>query len=81
MKEIELENLISDIVEEIKEEEFKKEIGIVTSVSDGIAKISGLLNVFFDEVVKFQSGLIGIVKSMSKYDVTALIIGDHREVN
>lgn len=75
MTPIELENLISNILNEIEQEDFKKEIGVVLSVGDGIVRISGLLNAFFDEVVKFKSGAIGIIKALEIHEVTAIVIG------
>lgn len=81
MKVIELENLISNIIEDIDNEEFKKEIGTVLSVENGIATIVGLSNGFFDEVIEFQKGAKGIIKSLTKYEVLAVILGKPSDVD
>ena len=37
-----------------------QEVGVITSVATGIAKVSGLPNVGFDELVTFPGDVLGI---------------------
>ncbi|MFN9115990.1 MAG: F0F1 ATP synthase subunit alpha, partial [Bacteroidota bacterium] len=58
-----------------------QEYGEVVSVYDGIALVSGLVDVFLDEVLIFKnSNLKGIVVSMDENLITTMILGDYREI-
>ncbi len=66
----ELEQKIKQLSSEIKIEE----VGIVISVSDGIAKVSGLSNVQSMEEVRFDSGAFGIALNLEKELVGVVIV-------
>jgi F-type H+-transporting ATPase subunit alpha len=52
-----------------------REIGLVISVSTGIAKISGLPNVGFEELLQFQNGLFGIAYNIDEDEVGVILLG------
>ncbi len=43
-----------------------REIGIVTSVSTGIVKVSGLPNVGFEELLQFPNGCLALLIILTK---------------
>jgi F-type H+-transporting ATPase subunit alpha len=53
-----------------------REIGTVTTVSTGIAKVSGLPGVGFEELVKFPGGMYGIAFNVDADEVGVVLLGD-----
>ncbi len=54
-----------------------REIGVITSVSTGIARIAGLPNVGFDELVAFPGGVFGIAFNVDALEVGVVLLGDY----
>ena len=52
-----------------------REIGLVTSVATGIAKVSGLPNVGFEELLQFQNGLFGIAYNLDEEEIGVILLG------
>ncbi len=60
---------------------FRKELdvtttGVVTEVGDGIAKIYGLSDVMYNEMVLFAGGVYGIALNLEETSVGAVLLGD-----
>ncbi len=53
-----------------------REVGTVTSVSMGIAKVSGLPGVGFEELVKFPGDLYGIAFNIDQDEIGVVLLGD-----
>ncbi|MBF0498560.1 MAG: alternate F1F0 ATPase, F1 subunit alpha [Candidatus Riflebacteria bacterium] len=53
-----------------------REIGIVKSVSPGIATITGLAGVGIDEMVRFQNGIFGMIFDIEEEYIGCIILGD-----
>ncbi len=53
-----------------------QETGIVTSVSAGIAKVSGLPGVGFEELLEFPHGLHGIAFNVDEEEIGVVLLGD-----
>jgi F-type H+/Na+-transporting ATPase subunit alpha len=54
-----------------------REVGMVTSVSTGIAKVSGLPSVGFDELVLFSGNNSGIAFNVDADEIGVLLLGDY----
>src|ERR1700733_13782910 len=52
------------------------EVGLVTRVSTGIATVSGLPEVGFEELVRFPSGTYGIAFNIDQTEVSVILLGD-----
>jgi F-type H+-transporting ATPase subunit alpha len=52
-----------------------REVGTITSVSVGIAKVSGLPGVGFDELVKFRGDLYGIAFNVDEDEIGVVLLG------
>jgi len=52
-----------------------REVGQVTSVSTGIAKVSGLPGVGFEELLKFKEGLFGIAYNLDEDEIGVILLG------
>jgi F-type H+-transporting ATPase subunit alpha len=53
------------------------EVGTVTSVATGIAKVSGLPGVGFDELVTFPSGVLGIAFNVDADEIGVVLLGQY----
>jgi F-type H+-transporting ATPase subunit alpha len=54
-----------------------REVGVVANVSTGIATISGLPGVGFEELVRFPSGLMGIAFNLDDDEVGVVLLGEY----
>jgi F-type H+/Na+-transporting ATPase subunit alpha len=54
-----------------------REVGTVTSVATGIAKVSGLPGVGSDELVTFPSGVLGIAFNVDVDEVGVVLLGEY----
>lgn len=56
------------------------EVGTVLQVGDGIARVYGLQNVQYGELVQFDSGLEGIVLNLEEDNVGVVLLGSSTEI-
>jgi F-type H+-transporting ATPase subunit alpha len=54
-----------------------REVGTITSIATGIAKVSGLPGVGFEEVLKFPGDLYGIAFNVDADEIGAVLLGDY----
>jgi F-type H+-transporting ATPase subunit alpha len=58
-----------------------REVGAITSVSTGIAKVSGLPGVGFDELVIFPGDLLGIAFNVDADEIGVVLLGDYTRLH
>ncbi len=58
----------------------KQNLGIVTEIGDGVAKIEGLSDVQYSELIDFGNGVYGLALNLEQYSVGAVIFGDFTKV-
>jgi F-type H+-transporting ATPase subunit alpha len=58
-----------------------REIGIVTNVSTGIAKVSGLPSVGFDELLRFPGDVFGIAFNIDEDEIGVVLLGDYAKLH
>ncbi len=75
---------VEQIAEELKRQilEFEPtvrtvDVGTVTYVGDGIARVSGLTNAMASELVEFEDGTLGIVFNLEEDSVGVIIMGEY----
>ena len=56
------------------------EVGTVLTVGDGIARIYGLANVQYGELVAFENGMEGIVLNLEEDNVGVVLLGPSKEI-
>ena len=54
----------------------KKNTGVIRTVADGVAKIEGLSEVMYNEMVQFPGGAIGIALNLEEAEVGCVVLGD-----
>ncbi|PKP36145.1 MAG: F0F1 ATP synthase subunit alpha, partial [Bacteroidetes bacterium HGW-Bacteroidetes-15] len=57
-----------------------EEIGTVLQVGDGIARVFGLSNVRSNELVEFESGVMGIVLNLEEDNVGVVLLGSSDKI-
>ena len=58
-----------------------REVGTITSVSTGIARVSGLPGVGFEELVKFRGGVFGIAFNVDEDEVGVVLLGEYSHLH
>ena len=53
------------------------EVGEVLSVGDGIARVYGLKNIMFNEMVEFENGVPGLAFNLEENSVGVVVLGDY----
>jgi F-type H+/Na+-transporting ATPase subunit alpha len=54
-----------------------REIGTITSVSTGIATVSGLTGAGFEELIQFPGELSGIAFNLDEHEIGVVLLGDY----
>jgi len=58
-----------------------REVGRIKSLATGIAKVSGLPNVGFEELVEFPGGVFGIAFNVDEDEVGVVLLGDYSDLH
>ena len=58
-----------------------REVGAITTVSTGIARVSGLRGVGFEELVKFPGGVFGIAFNVEEDEVGVVLLGEYSHLH
>lgn len=76
-------NLIDQIEDQIKGLKLKAQkqnVGVVTEIGDGVARIEGLSDVQYSELIDFGNGVFGLALNLEQYNVGAVIFGDFTKI-
>jgi len=57
-----------------------REIGTITSLATGIAKVAGLPNVGFEELVRFPGDVYGIAFNVDAHEIGVVLLGDYSKL-
>ena len=55
----------------------KQNVGIVREIGDGVAKVEGLADAMYNEMLDFGDGVTGLVLNLEETEVGAIILGDY----
>jgi len=58
-----------------------REVGTITNVSTGIARVSGLPSVGFEEILKFPGDVFGIAFNVDEHEIGVVLLGDYWHLN
>lgn len=80
-------NSAKQIIETLKQElaDVKIEagfenVGKVTEIKDGIARVSGLSACFYNELLEFNGGTLGMALSLEEDSVGVIVLGDYSHI-
>ncbi|MFN8529883.1 MAG: F0F1 ATP synthase subunit alpha [Anaerolineae bacterium] len=57
------------------------EVGFVEEVGDGIARVRGLNNIGYSDLVKFPNGALGLAFNLESDNVGCIILGEYDSIN
>ena len=58
-----------------------REVGVITSVATGIAKVSGLPGVGFEELVQFPGDVLGIAFNVDEDEIGVVLLGEYQNLH
>jgi F-type H+-transporting ATPase subunit alpha len=77
-------DIFDSLLEQVRGYERKYEaveVGYVEEVGDGIARVKGLDNLRFSELVEFSNGAAGIAFNLETDNVGIIILGEYSDIN
>jgi F-type H+/Na+-transporting ATPase subunit alpha len=80
IKPAEVSEILKRQLEGFKIEAELEEVGTVLQVGDGIARVYGLSNVQSNEMVEFDSGVLGIVLNLEEDNVGCVLLGPTEKI-
>jgi F-type H+-transporting ATPase subunit alpha len=72
---------ISEGLENFTPQLTPREVGTVISVATGIAKVSGLPGVGFEELVKFPGDVLGIAFNVDEDEIGVVLLGEYQDLH
>ncbi|RRJ95310.1 F0F1 ATP synthase subunit alpha [Opitutaceae bacterium TAV4] len=67
---------IEQQIAKLSQKAVRKNTGVIRTVADGVAKISGLSDVMYNEMVSFPGNVTGIALNLEQDEVGCIILGD-----
>src|SRR5664279_455191 len=61
----------------VKTSVMKQNVGVVREIGDGVAKVEGLSDAMYNEMLDFGDGVTGLVLNLEETEVGAIILGDY----
>ncbi|WGK65779.1 F0F1 ATP synthase subunit alpha [Croceiramulus getboli] len=80
VKPAEISAILKEQLSGAKVEATLDEVGTVLTVGDGIARVYGLANAEYGELVEFDGGLEGIVLNLEEDNVGVVLLGPSKEI-
>jgi F-type H+-transporting ATPase subunit alpha len=80
IKPSEVSKILKEQLKGIKTDVELEEVGSVLQIGDGIARIHGLTNVKANEMIEFDSGVVGIVLNLEEDNVGAVLLGSSEPI-
>ncbi len=72
----EISDIIKQRIDKLDVSAEARQEGTVVSVSDGIVRIHGLMDVMYGEMIEFEGGRFGMALNLERDSVGAVILGD-----
>jgi len=73
----EISEIIKQRIDQLDVSSEARNVGTVVSVSDGIVRIHGLMDVMYGEMIEFEGGRFGMALNLERDSVGAVILGDY----
>lgn len=72
--------VLRESIDAFKADAHEERVGTVMSVSDGVARLSGLGNMMSQEMIEFGNGVYGVALNLEEETVGAILLGDTKSV-
>ncbi len=67
---------IEEGIERLENENRKSNVGKIIATSDGVARLSGLSEVMYNEMIEFEGGIFGMALNLNADEVGCVLLGD-----
>src|SRR5512136_3053041 len=64
----------------VKTAVMKQNVGTVREIGDGVAKVEGLADAMYNEMLDFGDGVTGLVLNLEETEVGAIVLGDYTSI-
>lgn len=71
---------IESQIREIESGAKKSNIGTIVSVADNVARVSGLSDAMYNEMIAFEGGVYGIALNLAEDEVSCILLGDASKI-
>ena len=69
-------DIIRKEIENLSTDATRTNVGVITTLADGVARVSGLSNVMFNEMIEFPNNVLGIALNLEEDSVGCVLLGD-----
>lgn len=69
-------DIIRKEIENLSTDATRTNIGVITTLADGVARVSGLSKVMFNEMIEFPNDVLGIALNLEEDSVGCVLLGD-----
>ena len=77
----EISSLIKNQLANYQDELTAQEIGTITYIGDGVARVTGLENALAGELIEFSNGAFGMAQNLESDDVGIIIMGEYDDLH
>ncbi|WP_295158588.1 F0F1 ATP synthase subunit alpha [uncultured Brachyspira sp.] len=77
IKASEITAILKDEIKNYKADFTPNEVGVVVEIGDGIARIIGLPHVMANEMILFESGVVGLAFNLEEETIGAIVLGNY----
>ena len=69
-------DIIRKEIENLSTDATRTNVGVITTLADGVARVSGLSKVMFNEMIEFPNNVLGIALNLEEESVGCVLLGD-----
>ena len=59
----------------------RRNVGKITALADGVARLDGLSQAMYNEMIAFKNGVFGIALNLGETEVGCVLLGDTSSLN
>jgi F-type H+-transporting ATPase subunit alpha len=76
----EIRDALESIVSSYEATASRDEVGVVTEIGDGIARVEGLHSAMTNELLEFQGGVLGLALNLDVREIGCVLLGDFEHI-
>ena len=69
-------DLIRKEIEDLSTDPTLTNVGTITTLADGVARVEGLSNVMYNEMVEFPNNVLGIALNLEEDSIGCVVLGE-----
>ena len=72
---------INEKIQALKSGNSRKNVGKIVALADGVARLDGLSQAMYNEMIAFKDGIFGIALNLGETEVGCIMLGDTASLN